>query len=151
MLFLGTTELIIDTKGRLAIPAKYRNRWDPATDGAGWVIVPWPGGVLRLYTEGQFERLTARLDESLMPSEQQAELDAQFFGQAETLSPDSAGRITLPKSHVKRCELPNEVVLVGARNRLEIRAREGWQSNSDERFERLPELVERIEARKADG
>lgn len=151
MLFLGTTELTIDAKGRLAIPAKYRNRWDPARDGAGWVAVPWPGGVLRLYTEGHFERLAGRLDESLMPSEQQAELDAQFFGQAEPLSPDSAGRLTLPKAHMRRCGLPNEVVLVGARNRLEVRAREGWQESGDERFEQLPELVEQIEARKADG
>ncbi len=151
MLFLGTTELNIDAKGRLAIPAKYRNRWDPARDGAGWVAVPWPGGVLRLYTEGQFERLTGLLDESLMPSEQQAELDARFFGQAETLSPDAAGRITIPKPHLRRCGLPSEVVLVGARNRLEVRARGEWQSEGDARFAELPELVKRIEARKADG
>ena len=107
--------------------------------------------MLRLYTQGQFERLTALLDESLMPSQQQADLDAQFFGQAETLSPDSAGRITIPKSHLRRCGLPNGVVLVGARNRLEVRAREDWQRNDDERFEKLPELVKRIEARKANG
>ncbi len=145
MLFLGTTELSIDKKGRLAIPAKYRNRWDPARDGAGWVSVPWPGGVLRLYTEGQFERLCALLDESLMPSEDQALLDAEFFGEAESLTPDAAGRIVIPRKHIERCGLPSEVVMIGARNRLEVRARDAWQASSQERFERLPELVRRLQ------
>ncbi len=150
MLFLGTTELSIDKKGRLAIPAKYRNRWDPARDGAGWVSVPWPGGVLRLYTEGQFERLCALLDESLMPSEDQALLDAEFFGEAESLTPDAAGRIVIPRKHIERCALPSEVVMIGARNRLEVRARDAWQASSQERFERLPELVKRLQEGKQD-
>ena len=42
-------------------------------------------------------------------------------------------------------------ILVRARNRLDVRARGDWQCNEDERFEQLPELVKRIEARKADG
>jgi hypothetical protein len=37
------------------------------------------------------------------------------------------------------------VAVVGARNRLEIRRRDDWDSSEEDRFERMPELVERIE------
>ena len=33
MLFTGTSEHTLDAKLRLAIPAKYRNQWNPERDG----------------------------------------------------------------------------------------------------------------------
>lgn len=150
MLFTGYTELSIDAKGRLAIPAKYRNAWNPTRDGGAWFCVPWPGGVLRLYTESAFERMASLEDDSLTPSPDQAELDVNFFSQAERLEMDGSGRIMLPKRHLARVGLaqeglPSPVAVVGARNRLEIRRRDDWDSSEEDRFERMPELVERIE------
>ena len=55
LLFIGTSEHSIDPKQRLAIPAKYRNQWDANKDGTAWVVIPWPGGILRLYTEADFD------------------------------------------------------------------------------------------------
>ena len=57
MLFTGYSEHSIDSKLRLAIPAKYRNQWDSVRDGNAWFCIPWPSGLLRLYTESQFNRL----------------------------------------------------------------------------------------------
>ncbi|MCB9845222.1 MAG: hypothetical protein H6811_04455 [Phycisphaeraceae bacterium] len=148
MLFTGFAELTVDAKGRLAIPAKYRNKWNAQRDGMCWVCVPWPDGVLRLYTEAQFERLSARQDDSLTPHPDDASLDRLFFSRAEELVPDTAGRVMLPKHHVDWTNLPSEVVVVGARNRLEVMSRERWKSNADKEFRQLPELVERIESRK---
>lgn len=147
MLFTGYAELTIDSKGRLAIPAKYRNKWDAKRDGSCWVCVPWPGGILRLYTESRFERLAECLDDSLMPNVDEATLDAAFFSQAEQVTPDSAGRLMLPKRHMELTSLPTEVVVLGARNRLEVRARDAWKRAQDDQFGALPDLVERIEKR----
>lgn len=154
MLFTGHSEHTIDSKLRLAIPAKYRSQLDRDRDGSAWYCVPWPGGVLRLYTERTFEDLAQRGEGSLTPNEDEADLEAQLFGFAERLEMDAQGRISLPRTHLELTELfrgdaGTEVVIVGARNRLEVRERSGWLAGQKERFERLPSLVSRIEAKRS--
>jgi MraZ protein len=150
VLFTGHSEHAIDSKLRLAIPAKYRSQWDPARDGMAWFCVPWPGGILRLYTERTFQDLAERGSgqHSLTPGEEEADLEADLYGFAERLEMDAAGRVTLPKSHLELTGLSNEVVIVGARNRLEIRDRAKWVESTKDRFAKLPALVARIEAKK---
>src|SRR5690606_28202452 len=147
MLFTGHSEHSIDAKLRLAIPKKYRAQWDPARDGTAWYCVPWPGEGLRLYTEKTFEALAAPPQQSLTPDSDVGQLEAGLFGFAERLTEDAAGRIPLPKLHVELTELGSKVVIVGARNRLEVRDHETWMASQRERFEGLPELVARIEAK----
>jgi MraZ protein len=150
VLFTGHSEHTIDSKQRLAIPAKYRSQLDPKRDGNAWYSVPYPGGVIRVYTEARFHRLAENAPDSLTPGEEEAELDAALFGAAERLEMDSAGRVTIPRHHLALAGLTSpEVVIVGARNRLEIRDRGKWQAGEQERFARLPALVARVEARRA--
>ena len=149
MLFAGHSEHSIDSKGRLAIPAKYRNQLDPQRDGQAWYCVPWPGGVLRLYTERKFEDLAERMPQSLMPGQDEAEAESRFFGFAERLEMDAQGRIALPRQHLDLAGLTSaDVVIVGARTRLEVRDRAAWQAGQQESFARLPSLVSRIEAKR---
>lgn len=149
MLFTGQAELTVDAKQRLALPAKFRSRWDPERDGPTWYCVPWPHeGVLRLYTERRFEQMAERQEESLTPGQDVADLEATLFGYTEQLDVDSASRIRLPAWHIDLVKLPREVVLVGARNRLEIRSREAWVGRREDRFNELRQLVARLEAQK---
>jgi MraZ protein len=149
VLFTGHSEHAIDAKLRLAIPAKHRNQLTPERDGAAWYCVPWADGALRLYTQRTFEDLAARMDQSLTPDADRAELDAMLFGLAERLEVDGQGRIALPKRHLELTALGSpEVVIVGAGNRLEVRDRAAWLAGQQERFSKLPALVARIEARR---
>lgn len=149
MLFTGHAELTIDAKQRLAIPSKYRSQWDTSRDGSAWFCVPWPDGSLRLYTEKRFESLAEQGEHSLTPGQDEAALEAELYGFAERIEMDSAGRITLPKSHLELAGLSSDVVVLGARNRLEVRDRGRWMQTRDERFAQLPALVARIEAKRA--
>ena len=152
MIFTGHSEHSIDAKLRLAIPAKYRSQWEAARDGDAWYSVPYPDGVIRVYTASTFERLAGSAPDSLTPDADEAELEAALFGQAERLEMDSAGRITLPRRHLDLVGLsPGEVVVVGARNRLEVRDRAKWRAGEQARFTRLPELVARIEGKRSRG
>jgi len=149
LLCTGFAPATIDAKQRLAIPAKYRNQWETERDGSAWYCVPWPDGVLRLYTEGRFTTLAEQHEHSLTPDEDEADLDAVLFGLAERLEMDSQGRISLPATHLQLTGLGGEVVVVGARNRLEVRERARWLESQDERFNRLPSLVARIDAKRS--
>lgn len=148
MIFTGQTELTIDAKGRLAIPARYRSRWDPARDGTGWMCLPWPedGGMLRLFPERRFEVLGDLGESTLTPVGDEGALESRLFSLAELLEMDSAGRVRIPTEHRDLVGLPSEVVVIGARNRLEVRSREAWKRARAEAFASLPELAARLEA-----
>jgi len=149
VLFTGFAELTVDAKGRLAIPAKYRGQWQPQRDGDAWFCVPWAEGrMLRLYTEGRFTQLAESASDSLTPASDVANLDADFYGLAERIEMDSNGRVILPRGLMELVGLSNEVVVVGARNRLEVRDRATWKASLQDRFTSLPRLVERIESKR---
>lgn len=143
MLFTGQADITIDPKQRLAIPAKFRSLVVPERDGTVWYCVPF-GNSLRLFTEKRFEELASRMDESLVASEEETSFEADFFALAERLDPDSAGRIVIPKSHLQAAGLGTEVVVIGAKNRLEVRDRTTWNSTMPRRLEELPNLAARV-------
>ncbi len=149
MLFTGHSEHAIDSKLRLAIPAKFRNLLNTERDGAAWYCVPWPVGVLRLYTERRFEELSDLLPKSLLPPKEQADLNSRFFGFSERLEMDAQGRIPIPKLHLELAELNSlEIVIVGAGIMLEVRDRAAWVAARKQSFAELSELASRIDAQR---
>lgn len=151
MLFTGLSEHAIDPKARLAIPAKYRHQWDPVRDGAAWYCLPWPTGHLRLYTEATFKRLAEAEHSSLTPSALQAEIDTTLFANAERLEMDTQGRILIPRWHLEATGLRADqpVMVVGARDRLEVRDRAAWNAEAKARLQAMPDLIARRDALRA--
>ena len=145
MPFTGQPEAIIDAKQRLAIPAKFRTRWDPKKDGPTWYCVPWPqDGVLRLYTEHQFESmpLAQGVTNSLTPDQNLADLQTAIYGNSEQLNVDANNRIRLQAWHLELVGMPKDVMVIGAGDRLEIRSREDWMRERQQRFADLRRLVD---------
>lgn len=160
MLFTGHAEVVIDAKQRLGIPAKYRALWDEKRDGKAWYCLPWTGGVIRLYSETQFVALAAdfakRMDESITTDGDEAELESILFGMVERVEPDASGRIVVPWKHIEFTRVcgvsekgepltSGEVVVIGTRNRLELRNLSQWKQEEQERFAKLPTLIAKTE------
>lgn len=143
MTFTGNAEATIDAKGRLALPAKFR-KLVSEQDAGMWVCVPWPGGVLRVYTGKEFERLASQGESSLTPNDDLAALQATLYGMAETIEADSANRIAIPQKLQEMVGLSSEVVVIGAKDRLEIHDRKAWQDSVAKRFSELPVLVAKL-------
>jgi MraZ protein len=147
VLFLGNSEHNIDPKLRLAIPAKYRNMWDPAKHGGAWVSVAWPTGQIRLFTERSFERIVEQAvsgQTSLMPTAEQHAMQVSELGMAARLEMDSAGRIALPKKQIERTGLKQEVTIVGMGSRLEIWDRQAWDRKEDEVFAKAQDMADKL-------
>lgn len=142
VLFTGSSEHTIDDKKRLSIASKHRSL---LPDGAtAWYCVPWPSkptGVLRLYPESTFLELSNKWEDSLTLTDDQAELMSALFSLAERIEMDSAGRVRLPQKHLELVGIGSAVVVLGARNKLEVRSGEGWQDEERKRFEDLSRLV----------
>lgn len=152
VLFTGSSEHTIDSKLRLAVPAKYRNQWSKERDGEAWYCFPWPTGQLRLYTEGLFVQLAQPKDEvsRLATDADLALLKSRLFGLTERLEMDTAGRVQIPKSHADMIGLAgagSEVAVVGAGDHLEVWDRARWSAKLKADFEGLPELTAKVQAK----
>lgn len=150
MLFTGQAEATIDAKSRLAIPAKFRSRWDPERDGSTWFCVPWvKTGSLRLYPEKVYEELfrAGRRDPSLTPGDEQAELELILHSATEQVDVDANNRIRLAAWQVETLGLPPEVVVLGAGDRLEVRGRAGWQDEFKDKLAAMASLADRLARR----
>lgn len=150
MPFTGQAEATIDAKQRLAIPAKFRNRWDPQTEGNTWFCIPWPQtGSLRLYTQKMHNDLftAGRRDPSLTPDEEQAKLDVILHSATEEVDMDTNNRVRLYKWQVDLLGLPKEVIVLGAGDRLEVRARDEWQSEFNDRIAMMADLASKLAKR----
>jgi MraZ protein len=141
----GQSEHGIDSKLRLAIPARLRPPVNPDGPPAAYKCVPWPSGHLRLYPEEVFRVLSGEIKSTLTSGESISEFERTMFGMAEKLELDASGRVALHKYHIELVGLGSEVVVVGANNRLEVHDRAKWKSELLARFNKLPELAERAE------
>ncbi|USN99202.1 MAG: hypothetical protein H6810_00545 [Phycisphaeraceae bacterium] len=149
MLLTGQAEITIDAKQRLAVPSKFRSML--GEDETGWYCVPWPdGSILRLYPKPVFESQAGRLDDSLTAGSDASKID-QSFGMAEQLEMDKSGRVRLPKWHIDLVGMPTDVMVVGARNRLEIHPRAAWQASLVDRFRDMAALYERSERKQTEA
>ncbi|MDO4641734.1 MAG: division/cell wall cluster transcriptional repressor MraZ [Neisseria sp.] len=141
-MFGGVHELSIDSKGRLAIPAKFRER------------------LLRRYTPSVVATLDSRLRILIYPESVWEGVANQLLAlpvagkpvlqryqnlllhNADTLELDAAGRILLPANLRKRVDFDKEVTLVGRANRLELWGRAHWEAEMDQALDADPEDLE---------
>lgn len=131
MTFRGSTQLTLDGKGRLAIPAKHRERLVALCGGRLMLAVDPTQGCLLLYPYPEFEALERKINSlpGLHPLTQQLKL--LVVGSAEEVEPDSAGRILIPPLLRKFAKLDRAVVLVGQGNKFSIFDEAAWQAGLD--------------------
>lgn len=143
--FGGVHELSIDSKGRLAVPAKFREillrRYTPAL-----VVTLDSRRRLLMYPEVEWERVaTDLLNLKTAGNPALQRFQNLLLHNAETLEFDASGRILLPAGLRKRVDFEKEVALVGRANRLELWGRETWEAEMDAALDIDPdELAEEL-------
>jgi MraZ protein len=113
--FTGEYTHTLDAKGRLALPARYRSRFD-----AGGFVTPGVEACLYVYPMEAWEAKARQIEEKHLSAAQRRQVERRFFGGASELELDSQGRVTIPAKYRERARLENEVLIVGARDRLEL-------------------------------
>jgi MraZ protein len=122
-LLLGTHEPRLDEKGRLVLPAKFRDALAGGvvlTKGQERSIVVWPAAEFARYAEQLRE--ASRNDARV-----RSYLRVLFSGAFDEL-PDRQGRVTLPPTLRDYAGLTRDVVVVGAHTTAEIWDRDAWQT-----------------------
>ena len=120
-MFQGETAVTVDDKGRLAIPAAYRELVSAAC-GNRLVVTynPFDSGCLWLFPHAEWERV--RDEVNALPSVKAVHraLQMKLVGAAALLEPDAAGRILLPASQRMAAGIEKKAVLLGMGNKFEL-------------------------------
>jgi MraZ protein len=122
IVFGGVSSLNVDSKGRLAIPAKHRDVLSALSQNR-LVITIEPSGCLLIYPEVYWSPVRDQLNQL---SGAQMPIRRLIVGHAEELEIDSAGRILIPPRLRTLAHLTKEVVLVGMGNKFEVWDEERW-------------------------
>jgi MraZ protein len=124
--FRGVSELVLDAKGRLAIPARHR---DQLAGQEGRVIVTADhGGCLLVYPYTDWQPIEAQLMGLPSFDDKIRALQRLIVGHADEVEIDGAGRILVPPALRRYAGLDRRVVLVGQGRKLELWDEVKWQA-----------------------
>ena len=122
MAFRGTFEHSLDQRGRLAIPARYREAF-----ADGGVLAPSPDGCLELYPVADFEDTAQDLTEERATHQRGRRLRRGLYSRSWDVELDKQGRILIPQSLRESAALDGPTVLSGRRECLEIWSTTAWE------------------------
>jgi len=142
-MFLGEYELRIDPKGRLAIPARFRDEFRGRL-----VISRGFDRCLNIHTLTEWQQLADALV-SLPATQLNPRRIARFtFSGAFDLSPDRQGRIVLPLSLRQYAGINDEVVLVGVYTYLQVWAKDLWAAEKEFVAEHAADIAEAVQVQR---
>jgi transcriptional regulator MraZ len=127
--FTGSFEHSVDDKSRLVLPAPFRARL-----AAGAYLGPLDG-FLGLWPDDQIESVFATWEDGVALGIVSEEAFDAFVAATFPVQPDAQGRIVVHKSLRTFADLAGPVMVVGARRRLAVWARDRW----DRRMDAIPE------------
>jgi MraZ protein len=129
-MFSGTTYPKLDDKGRLVIPAKFRE----LTDGPIY-ITKNQDYCLAVYTASEFARIAEQLQQARVTTKSARDFVRNFMASAELQVPDKQGRIAIPGHLRQYAGLERDLVMVGNNNKAEIWSVGVWDANQAEQDE----------------
>lgn len=125
-MFLGTYTPKLDDKGRVILPAKFRD--DLST---GLVITRGQDRCLFVYSQREFESVHAQLMAASVTTKRGRDFQRMFLSGASQEQLDSQNRVTVPPMLREYAGLSKDLTVIGAGSRIEVWDAAAWQSYYD--------------------
>jgi MraZ protein len=144
-MFRGRYQHTIDPKGRLSIPAKFRDAMAQYGDHSGALIVVPNEHSLEVHPLEEWQRIEDKLNSQPTFTPEVREFSRLYMSRAKDASLDGAGRILLPPDTRKQAGLERDVTLVGGGRRMfEVWDRARFEEYERTRGDSLPTLFDRV-------
>jgi len=130
MSFRGINNLALDTKGRMAMPSRYRERLLENCDGQLVVTVD-PDGCLLVYPLPEWEIIESKLVKLPSFNKRAKSIQRLLIGHATECDMDGQGRILLPTLLRDYAGLTKKMVMIGQGKKFEIWDEEVWSDGQD--------------------
>jgi MraZ protein len=138
-MFLGTHEPRLDDKGRLILPAKFREEL-----AAGLVITKGQERCLYVFPSQEFSVITETLKQAPVTAKSARDYSRVMFAGAHDEIPDRQGRVTIPQSLRTYAGLEKECVVIGANTRVEIWDATSWNEYLADREKSFADVSEEV-------
>jgi MraZ protein len=119
---LGTYSPRLDEKGRLILPAKYRDEL-----AEGLVLTRGQERCIYVFSQKEFERVHEQMREAPISSRQARDYLRVFLSGASDEVPDKQGRVTIPPNLRKYAGLDRDLAVIGVGTRAEIWDAQAWE------------------------
>ncbi|GAB96308.1 protein MraZ [Kineosphaera limosa NBRC 100340] len=123
LVFLGTHQPRLDDKGRLILPAKFRERL-----ASGLVVTRGQERCLYVFPMEEFMRVADDLKAAPVTSKAVRDYLRVFLSGASDEIPDKQGRVTIPATLREYAGLSRECTVIGAGSRLELWDTAAWET-----------------------
>ena len=133
---MGTYDHSLDTKGRIIVPAKFREAL-----GESFVATLGLDGCLFIYPIAEWEKFTKQL-ESLPGNKEARKLQRYFNANAAQCDIDKQGRTLIPAKLRDLAGMTKDVVVVGVMSKIEVWSKERWDENDD--FDNVDDIAEHM-------
>jgi MraZ protein len=122
-MFLGAHAPKLDDKGRVILPAKFRDEL-----AAGIVVTRGQENCLYVFTSREFESLHEKIRQAPVTSKVARDFLRVFLSGASAEMPDKQNRITIPSNLREYAGLRHDLTVIGAGNRVEIWDSGAWDT-----------------------
>ena len=136
-MFMGEYNHTIDAKGRIIVPAKFRDLL-----GEHFVVTKGLDGCLWVFPTDEWDTFYEKLRSLPVTKKDVRAFVRNFMANALDAELDKQGRILLPQNLRKAANLDKDVVLIGTGPRVEIWDKAAWESSYED--EDADEIAERM-------
>lgn len=127
-MFLGTHSPRLDEKGRIILPAKFREEL-----ANGLVLTRGQERCIYVFSQREFEQVHEHMAAASLSSRQARDYARVFLSGASDEVPDKQGRVTIPAALREYAGLGRELTVIGAGARAEIWDAAAWNAYLQEK------------------
>lgn len=138
-MFMGEYHHNIDEKGRLIMPAKFRNDLKDK-----FIITRGLEKCLYVYSLEDWDKLVSKLNTLPFTKKDARIFIRSFFSGAAQIEVDRQGRINITSPLIDHAGLTKECVIIGANDRIEIWSKDEWNKFLDVNSEKLEDIAENL-------
>lgn len=137
-MFIGEYQHAIDSKNRIIIPTKFRDKLDNE-----FIVTKGLDGCLYIYTKTEWAVMEEKLKSLPLTSKDARAFVRFFFSGANEVTIDKQGRALLPQNLCEYASIHKEIVSIGVSTRIEIWSKDKWDeyNNSDINFDEIAEKM----------
>ena len=114
-MFLGEHQHSLDAKGRVILPARFRDQLE-----GGAVMAKALDGCLAVYPIAEFALVAARLNDARNRGARERQAARTFFAGAVEITPDKQGRVAIPPTLREYAALDRDVIVAGNFDHIEL-------------------------------
>jgi MraZ protein len=137
--FLGTHYPRLDDKGRLTLPAKFRDEL-----AGGLMVTKGQDHCLYVFPRAEFEQMARKVAEAPFTNDAVRAYQRYLFAGTDEQRPDGQGRVLIAPELRRYAGLTKECVVVGAFTRMEIWDAAAWQTYLEEHEDGYAEAREEV-------